>query len=597
MHLNVSPSHCKDSDVSVDFLLINLPFREYLYSQSLQLGLLYVASCLKKEGFTVKVIDDAELDTASFLALYKKNRPRILGFHVNTDAVPSVGRVLEMLRSEQLLPELTIFGGPHVTIEDKVLLDQNRGDIVVRGEGELTAIEIGRWFLRGEGKLSDINGITYKNKNGRIIRNPDRPFIKNLDSLPFPDMSVLVKEPRFTTYKILTGRGCPFHCTFCAEGINGIKYRFRSPESVLEEISAMADGKERIYLGILDDTFLVDRKRVEKIATGLIKKFGGSERVKWFCEGRVDFIIKNPGLFQMLKEAGLVRIQIGIESGNQKVLDMYRKEVKVEEIIQAVEIIKEGGIPSIYGNFIIGGPFETVDTISDSIDLAAKLIEAAPGRMECASCFLGLYPGTAISKNPAFYGLEEHDPEMMTCISLHHPIATPKGKSKHWVLEQYYRFNHAILKNYQKVMADVPMELIEEHLKLREYDVTTKWSDLFLNYPCIKQCEYMSKKRFKADSQIPDEELLKLIPRRSVNLMETTGSGFTVTTHPQGPVILNEMAGEIYELCSGKYRLGEIIASIRARNNNLPPEPFYTEQVLELVKDMRRRYLIYYSDI
>lgn len=556
-----------------------------------------MASCLKKEGFTVKVIDDAELDTATFLSHYKKNRPRILGFHVNTDAVPSVGRVLAILRSEQLLPELIIFGGPHVTIEDNVLLDQNWGDIVVRGEGELTTVEIGNWFLRSEGRLADINGITYKNEDGKIIRNPDRPFIKNLDSLPVPDMSVLVKNPRFTTYKILTGRGCPFHCTFCAEGINGIKYRFRSPESVLEEIYSMAEDKGRIYLGILDDTFLVDRKRVEKIASGLIKKYGGSERIKWFCEGRVDFIIKNPGIFQMLKEAGLVRIQIGIESGNQQVLDMYRKEVKVEEIIQAVEIIKEGGIPSIYGNFIIGGPFETDDTISESIDLAAKLIETAPGRMECASCFLGLYPGTAISKNPAFYGLDVHDPGMMTCISLHHPVATPKGKSKHWVLEQYYRFNHAILIQYQKAMANVPMELIEEHLKLREYDVTTKWSDLFLSYPCIKQCEYMSKKRFEVDNTIPDSELLNLIPRRSVNLMETTGSGFTVTTHPQGPIVLNEMAGEIYELCSGKYRLGEIIASIRERNNNLPPEPFYSKQALELIKDLRRRFLIYYSDI
>jgi len=107
----------------------------------------------------------------------------------------------------------------------------------------------------------------------------------------------------------------------------------------------------------------------------------------------------------------------------------------------------------------------------------------------------------------------------------------------------------------------------------------------------------MSKRKFKVDKQIPEEEFLKLIPRRSVNLMETTGSGFTVTAHPQGPIVLNEMAGEIYELCSGKYRLSEILAFIRACKNNLPPEPFYTKQVIDLIKELRRRFLIYYADI
>lgn len=555
-----------------------------------------MASSLRQAGFTVRVLDDAELDAASFLALYRENRPRILGFHVNTDAVPSVGRVLEMLRREGYAPDLVVFGGPHVTIEDRKLLENNWGDIVVRGEGELTTPELGRWFLRGEGQLADIAGITYRDENGNIVRNPDRPFIHDLDSLPFPDPSLLVKEPRYPTFQILTGRGCPFHCTFCAEGIAGIKYRFRSPESVLEEIRRMVGDRERIYMGILDDTFLVDRKRVEAVAKGLIKEYGDSDRFKWFCEGRVDFIIKNADLFLLLREAGLVRIQIGIESGSQEILDLYRKRVQVEEIIQAVEILRDGDIPSIYGNFIIGGPHETADTIRESIELAGTLITKAPGRMECASSFLGLYPGTDLSLNPDLYDLEVCDPDMMTCISLHHPIATPKGKSKHWVLEQYFRFNQEILKHYQTVMADIPLELIEEHLKLREYDVTTKWSDMYLNYPCIKRCEYMRKGLNPRDNKITDTELAELIPRRSGSL-SSIDQRFAVSAHPQGSIILNEMASKVYELCSGKYRLREIIALLRAGDNNLPPEPYFSEQVFSLVKDMRRRYLLFYSDL
>lgn len=581
----------------LDFLLVNLPFREYLYGQSQQLGLLYVAASLHQAGFTVRVVDDAELDAASFLALYRENRPRIVGFHVNTDAVPSVGRVLAMLRGAGCAPELVIFGGPHVTIEDRTLLENNWGDIVVRGEGELTAPEIGRWFLRGEGQLAKIKGISYRDERGALVRNPDRPFIDDLDGLPFPDPSLLARPAPYPTFQIVTGRGCPFRCTFCAEGIAGIKYRLRSADSVLEEIRRVVGARERVYMGILDDTFLVQRKRVEAIANGLIKEYGGSDRFKWFCEGRVDFIIRNPDLFPLLREAGLVRVQIGIESGSQEILDLYRKQVQVDDIVKAVEILRDGDIPSIYGNFIIGGPHETAETIGESIELARTLIAKAPGRMECASCFLGLYPGTELSLKPDHYGLDVCDPEMMTCISLHHPVATPKGKSKHWVMEQYYRFNEAILGHYQTVMADVSLELIEEHLKLRAYDVTSKWSDLYLNYPCIRQCEYMQKKHGPRNSRVSDAELAELIPRRSVGLLDTTAGRFAVFAHPQGPVILNAMAGKVYELCSGKYRLREIIAVLRAGSNNVPPEPYFSEQVISLVRDMKRRYLLYFSDL
>jgi len=590
------PSKNTDAEDS-DFLLVHLPFREYLYHQSLQIGLLYVASCLRQAGFTVWVLDDAELDAESFITQYKKINPRILGFHVNTDAVPVVGRVIEMLRRKGMAPGLVIFGGPHVTIEDRKLLENNWGDIVVRGEGEETVSEIGRWFLRGEGNLADIQGITYRAKNGHIVRNPDRPFIQDLDILPYPDPGLLVKEPRYPTFQILTGRGCPHHCTFCAEGIAGIKYRFRSPGSVLEEIKRMVGDRKRIYVGILDDTFLVDRKRVETVAEGLIKEYGDSGRLKWFCEGRVDFIIKHPDLFELLREAGLVRIQIGIESGSQEILDLYRKQVRVEEILRAVEILKDGDIPSIHGNFIIGGPHETADTIQKSIELAGTLIDKAPGRMECASSFLGLYPGTELARNPLLYDLQVFDPDMMTCISLHHPIAAPKGKTKHWVLEQYFHFNQEIMKHYQRVMSEIPLELIDEHLRLRAYDVTTKWSDMFMNYPCIKQCEHMWNRERSHDKQFNEADLLELIPRRSVGLLDTTGTRFGVSAHPQGPVVFNDMAGKVYELCSGKYRLREIIDMLRVQNKNLPPEPFFTGQIIDLVKDMKKRYLLFYSDL
>ena len=597
MNSNIGISNNKPDHKNIDFLLVNLPFRENPKYQSFHLGLLYVASSLNEGGFSVKVLDDGEMDVESFLYLYKKNRPHVLGFYVNTDAITAIERILDLLHQENEMPDLVIFGGPHVTIEDKKLLEENRGNIVVRGEGEETILEIGRWFLKGEKQLANIAGITYIDENKNIRRNPDRPFIHDLDKLPFPNPELLVKEPRHSSFQMITGRGCPFHCTFCAEGIAGIKYRFRSPESVLEEIKSILGDRERIYLSILDDTFLVDSQRVKAVAQGLIKEYGKSKRIKWFCESRVDFIIKNPDIFPLLKEAGLVRVQIGIESGNQNILDTYRKKVKVKEIIQAVEILRSSNISSIYGNFIIGGPHETDETVQESIDLARKLIEIAPGRMECAASYLTLFPGTELSINPDVYDLDVFDPDLKTCISLQYPTVAPKNKSKYWVIEQYNRFNLEIQNNYHSIMRNIPMELIEEHLNLRDYGINTHMSDIYLNYPCISRCEDMRRRHNSLDNKINDNtEFAKLIPRRSGSLSVKNGR-LAIESHPQGEVIFNEIAGKIYELCSGKYRIIEIIGMLRDSHKNLPPEPYFSEQVFSIIKDLKRRYLLFFSDL
>ncbi|AXG71552.1 hopanoid C-3 methylase [Kordia sp. SMS9] len=579
----------------IDFLLVHLPFREGPINQTFQLGLLCVATSLKEDGFNVKVIDDCELDTASFIELYKKHRPRILGFHVNTDSVPIVGRVIEKLRTLDEAPELIIFGGPHVSVADAELLEKGWGHIVVRGEGEFTAREIGRWFLKNEGTLEDIKGITYVDENNEIKRTPNRPFIKDLDSLPFPDISLLVRAQKYPAYQILTGRGCPYHCTFCAEGIIGVQYRYRSAKSVLEEIRNIVGNRKYTYLSILDDTFLVNRKRVEEIAKGLIEEYAENKKLKWFCESRVDFIIKNPELFKLLRKAGLVRVQIGIESGSQKVLDTYNKKVKVEEIIRAVEILAEANIPSIYGNFIIGGPFETEETIDQSIALVKTLYDKAPGRMECGASYLTLFPGTELTVNSDKYDLEILDTDVMTTISLQHPVVIPKGKTKHWVIGQYHRFYRELQKHHLETIINVPLKLIDEHLKLRDYGMNTQNSNHYLVYPCIKKHEEI-RSRQKIKEDISDSELLQIIPRRS-DTIGSLNNHFAVIAYPTGPVIFNDMAGKIYELCSGKYRLHEIIEILSANNKNVPPEPYFTEQVVAVIKDMKKRYLLTYSDL
>jgi anaerobic magnesium-protoporphyrin IX monomethyl ester cyclase len=552
---------------------------------------------LEAAGFRAAVLDSDQISKDSFVNIVRSCNPKIIGFYVSTDSLPKVQRSIELLRAKNAEPSLIIFGGPHVTIADRDLLNKDYGQIVVRGEGEETTVEIAKWWLLGEGRLEEISGISYRTTSDEIIRNPDREQISNLDRLPEPNLKLLIKEPKSNILQIITGRGCPFNCTFCVEGIMGKHYRFRSPESVLQEIRHLIGDEQRVYLSILDDTFLVDRGRVETIAKSLIDEYGDSKRIVWFCEGRVDFICRNSDLFPLLREAGLVRIQIGIESGNQEVLDLYRKGITVADIETAVSILCDADIPSIFGNFIIGGPNENPRTIKDSINLAKRLVALAPGRMECTASILALFPGTAISETPSQFGLRVIDPHMLRGISLQHPVAVTETMGVNDTLKAFHEFNQSVMQAYEAALPLVPLSVIRRHFELRSYGVTTPWSNVLERFPTIGNYYGMLKcEGYASFSEIKKNELLNMVPRRTIPVLDVEDDMIVVKSHPR-KVLFNEMAASIYELCSGKLTIKEIINALQQNIDFLPPEPFLFEQVVEILKELDDRFLVIFSDL
>jgi len=580
---------------ALDFLLVNTPFVEHNYSQSPQLGMLYVAASLDAAGFSVGVLDQPIVGAERLVEAVRRHQPRVLGFHVTTDSLARIRRAIGILRSEGIEPPLIIFGGPHVTIEDESLLQSGCGRIIVRGEGEDTVVEIARWWFHREIPLEEIKGITYLNDDHELIRNVDRSFVEDLDRLPFPDRRFLLTPQNPRTYEIITGRGCPFHCAFCAEGLAGFRYRFRSPESVMREIRDIVEDNSNVYLGILDDTFLVDRQRVEKIANALLAAYGPTKRVVWFCEGRVDFIVNNADLFPLLRDAGLVRVQIGLESGNQQVLDSYQKGIRLEQVEDAVSILRDAGIPSIYGNFIVGGAFETRKTIEDSISFARHLINLAPGRMECSASMLALYPGTAMAENPGSFGLHAVDPKMRRCLSIQHPVAETNELNTFDILQAFHQFNQEVWKEYESALPQVPMTLIRQHLDLVKFGLTTRWAGFFLRYSCIQTFSELTQIGYHSLRAIPPELVLSAVPRRTMTVLETDGRQFQVTASPR-KIVFNEMAGRIFESASGKLSVREIIEDLRQTIEFLPPEPILTEHVVEALQDMEDRFLVVFSN-
>ncbi|MCD6467815.1 MAG: radical SAM protein, partial [Thermoplasmata archaeon] len=292
---------------------------------------------------------------------------------------------------------VTMLGGPHPSVLDKESLNSPYVDIIVRGEGEQTFREI----VRNKGKPSkETKGVSFKEK-GKIIVNEERELIKNLDELPLPPYHLVpmekyrvhanifdLRKDRESIAGIMTSRGCPFKCRFCASDIiyKGV-WRARSPENVVEEISILRHRYKKREIEFMDDTFALDRKRAKRICE-LIKE--ENLDISWSCSTRVDRFDKE--LATMLREAGCYAVSFGIESGVQKTLDFLNKGITVSEIERAVKTAKKHGF-IVNTSLILGIPGENREKVNETIRFINRL------RPTTASfSLLTPYPGTWVYK-------------------------------------------------------------------------------------------------------------------------------------------------------------------------------------------------------
>jgi len=260
-------------------------------------------------------------------------------------------------------------------------------DVVVRKEGENTLLELVQRLEAGK-SYSDVIGTTCRKGTG-LVRNPDRPFIENLDELPFPARHFWPIEclQKYGTmiFDVVTSRGCVQWCSFCIEvRAHGRKYRVRSPKNVVDELEFLYKTYNARYFAFLDDAFTIDQRRAVKICEEIKNR---KLKIKWACETRVDSVTKE--LLLKMKEAGCADIWFGIESGSQQVLDSMKKGISLEQIIRAFKWAKEVGIKP-NPNVILGAPGETKKTAWETIKFVERLI---PDHMGCYTLATP-YPGT-----------------------------------------------------------------------------------------------------------------------------------------------------------------------------------------------------------
>ncbi|MBI4690181.1 MAG: radical SAM protein [Nitrospirae bacterium] len=364
-------------------LLINPSFNRYAGIKghgglSAPLNLACLAAYLREHRPETEInILDAEAFGFSYDETLQKVinvNPGLLGI---TTTTPSFDVITELIgKIHGALPLLPIvLGGPHATgsPEESALIDGVTA--VVRGEGEITFLEIYD-AIKENRSLDGIAGTCYKRGNS-IEFTEKRVQIKDLDSLPLPARDLLPMHLYYSpptksisedmSANIISSRGCPFHCTYCLSDMMwDRKYRHRSPENVIKEMEHLISVYGIREFNFNDDLFTADKKRLIKFCEIIIEK---KLNISWVCMSRADYI--QPEVLQLMKKAGCGKVAMGLESGSQKVLKAMNKRLDLSISAEAVREIKKAGI-KVGLAFVIGHVGETEDTIKETIKLAKK---------------------------------------------------------------------------------------------------------------------------------------------------------------------------------------------------------------------------------
>jgi anaerobic magnesium-protoporphyrin IX monomethyl ester cyclase len=339
----------------------------------------FTAAVVEEAGFEVLFTDAImdELSIEQFAQQVRDIGPRLALIETST---PSIEFDLETAAAvKQWSPGTCVaLLGSHVTYFDREIMAEHPAvDAVVRGEFEYTCADLAR-ALEDGGDLSRVLGLTYRDADGDVHRNPDRPHFEPLDQMPFPARHI-VRDAGYRAgiysgghpTAMVSSRGCPYRCTFCLwpDVLYGHKFRARSAENVVDEIEEAVRVYDHDEIYFDDDTFTVDRQRVMDICR-LILERGLEKEVEWIAQCRVDTIDRE--MLEAMKAANCGYILFGVESGSPQMLKKMKKGITLDKVRHAFELTKKVGIKT-QAFFLFGIPGETKDTVRETIEFAKEL--------------------------------------------------------------------------------------------------------------------------------------------------------------------------------------------------------------------------------
>jgi magnesium-protoporphyrin IX monomethyl ester (oxidative) cyclase len=356
------------------------------------LGLAWIAASLEREGHEVKILD-ASILSMTYLDVMKWIRqfdPDAIGITTLTPHFWQVKTLSHKIKQE--MPHIPlIYGGAHTSISPKQTLKETPADIVVIGEGDITIVELVDAIEKKKG-FNGIKGLMYKDGT-RIISTGAREQIENLDSLPFPARHLLplynygrknifVRQLPFTT--AIASRGCPYNCYFCSScHVWGRRIRFRSVNNVIEEIHELINTYKIHEIFFHDDCFTLNKRWAIDFCKKILRE---KLDITWQCMVRVDQV--NDELFKLMRRSGCHTIWFGVESGNQKILDNIRKNIKLAQVENAMKLAKRYSFENHFF-LMIGNYGENYNTMIDTLLFAKKM---SPDHIAISIAYP--YPGT-----------------------------------------------------------------------------------------------------------------------------------------------------------------------------------------------------------
>jgi len=333
------------------------------------LGLGYLASTLREAGISVRLFDCTFSRYEDVLSAVRRQKPKIVGFYSMVTINHHAITLAKDLRDDV---GLLVAGGPLPTIAPESFLDVF--DVVVKHEGEQTFLELVTKCLNGE-PWKETRGISFAAENGEVKMTQGREVIKNLDEIPFPSRDMFPNRAYmkywrdhhgYTATSEISTRGCPYSCDFCSNPVFGRSYRERSAENVVREMEDIEKlGYDRVFF--TDDCFTQNPHRVEQICDLIIEE---KIDLEWMCLSRVDGLVDD--LARKMRKAGCVRVFFGIESGNERMLKIMNKKIRLSDIKSAVSAARRAGIQT-GGFFIIGYPGETNSSLLETLRFSSRL--------------------------------------------------------------------------------------------------------------------------------------------------------------------------------------------------------------------------------
>lgn len=372
-------------------LLINPPpyqvVDQYDQPDFTRLGLACLAAQLRRAdpGCAIAILDAKfeRLSYAQVSARVRAFRPDVVGLTAFTNEIKQAARVAADVKA--LSPRIaTVIGGVHVsTLPRETMVEFSEFDVGVVGEGEHTFVELVACIAESR-PLDDVRGLVFR-RHGMPVVTRERPLIDDQDSLAQPAWDLL---PPASRYLVMTQRGCPYRCTFCANP-NGRVVRARSPENVVQELLWLADHYQPREIIVCDEIFTIDRERTHRLLDAMIAA-GIGRRLRWWAQTHVNSVDRE--IFAKMKAAGCHMCGLGIETGDPDIMRRMRKGITMSRVVEARRAAASVGLP-VESLMIIGHPDETWDTAMRTIDFAVALNPDRP--------IFGVmvpYPGTHVAE-------------------------------------------------------------------------------------------------------------------------------------------------------------------------------------------------------